>query len=261
MLKVRNMEFGAIATALLVLTGCTPAVQTTHMDVDDTRYELAVERYPVSIGVYFPDDFFENNFYNETRDGYHHTFHNNPADATRRVLDLALATTFAEVRHLDTLQEGLDAEDLAFVVVPNIVAMVADLAPEVIAVMVVYQFEFFADGEYLYSWQVSGIDSVNRGTVQGRSMSSGPIKKDVRPRAISPEQFDAVARKAVWDAISVLLTKLDQQRLLSDRLPASVVDGKAVDSTRRTAARQTSLALVGPVFDTSQATEKQRFEA
>jgi hypothetical protein len=261
MFNIHNMAFLAVVTVLLVLTGCTPAVQTTPMAIDTARYDPAVARYPASVGVYFPDDFFENNFYHETNDGHHHTFHNNPADATRRALVLAFEATFAEVRYLDTLQEGLDAEDLAFVVVPNIVSMTADLAPEVIAVMMVYQFEFFADGEHLYSWRLSGQDSVSRPSVQTASTLSGPVNPDVRTRAISPEKFDAVARRAVWDAISVLLTELGRQRLLTDRLPASVVNGKAVDISRLTAADQITLAMVGPIFDQGQVPEKQRLEA
>jgi len=255
MFNIHNMAFLVIVTVLLVQTACTPAVQTTPMAIDETRYEPAVERYPASVGVYFPDDFFENNFYHETNDRHHHTFHNNPADATRRALGRAFETTFAEVRYLDTLQEGLDAEDLAFVVVPNIVSMVADLAPEVIAVMMVYEFEFYADGEHIYSWRISGVDSVYRVSMQ----SSGG--QEVWSRAISPESFDAVARSAVWDAISVLLTELDQQRLLTDRLPTSVVNGKAVDISQRTTAGQVILAMVGPVFDQNQEPEKQRLEA
>ena len=255
MFNIHNMVFLSIVTVLLVQAGCTPAIQTTPMSVDETRYEPAVERYPASVGVYFPDDFFDNNFYNETNDGHHHTFHNNPADATRRALALAFETTFAEVRYLDTLQEGLEAEDLAFVVVPNIVSMVADLAPEVIAVMMVYQLEFFADGEHIHTWRISGVDSVYRSSTQ----SSGNQK--VLPRAISPERFDAVARKAVWDAISVFLTELNQQRLLTDRLPAPVVNGKAVALSLRTATDPVSLAMVGPVFDQNQEPEKQRLEA
>ena len=255
MFNIHNMVFLAIVTVLLVQAGCTPAIQTTPMSIDETRYEPAVKRYPASVGVYFPDDFFDNNFYHETNDGHHHTFHNNPADATRRALALAFETTFEEVRYLDTLQEGLEAEDLAFVVVPNIVSMVADLAPEVIAVMMVYQLEFFADGEHIHTWRISGVDSVYRSSMQ----SSGNQK--VLPRTISPERFDAVARKAVWDAISVFLTELNQQRLLTDRLPAPVVNGKAVALSLRTATDQVSLAMVGPVFDQNQEPEKQRLEA
>jgi hypothetical protein len=254
MFNIHNMAFLVIVTVLLVQTACTPAVQTTPMSIDGTRYEPAVERYPASVGVYFPDDFYDNNFYHETNDGHHHTFHNNPADATRRALALAFETSFAEVRYLDTLQEGLNAEDLAFVVVPNIVSMVADLAPEVIAVMMIYQLEFFADGEHIHSWRVSGIDSVSRSFMQSQG-------QNVRPRAISPEQFDAVARRAVWDAISVLLAELDQQRLLTDRLPATVVNDKAVGLSRRMAADQVTLAMVGPIFDQDQVPEKKRLEA
>jgi hypothetical protein len=248
MFNIHNMAFLVIVTVLLVQTACTPALQTTPMSIDGTRYDPAVERFPASVGVYFPDDFFDNNFYHETNDGHHHTFHNNPADATRRALALAFETSFAEVRYLETLQEGLDAEGLTFletlqegldaegltfVVVPNIVSMVADLAPEVIAVMMTYQFEFFADGEHIHSWRVSGIDSVSRLSM-----------KDVRPWAISPEQFDAVARRAVWDAISVLLVELDQQKLLTDRLPATVMNGKAIGLSRLIAADQVTLAMV-----------------
>ncbi len=260
MFNIHNMAFLTIVTLLLMLTGCTPAVQTTSMTIDKARYDPAVARYPTSVGVYFPDDFFENNFYHETNDGHHHTFHNNPADATRQALVLAFETLFAEVRYLDTLQEGLDAEDLAFVVVPNISSMTADLAPEVIAVMMVYQFEFFADGEHLYSWQISGQDSVGRPSVQMASTISNSASQEVRSRAISPEKFDAVARRAVWDAISVLMAEFDRQRLLTDRLPTSVVNGKAVDNSRRTAADQVLLAMVGPVFDQGQVPEKQRLE-
>jgi hypothetical protein len=254
MFNIHNLAFLVIVAVLLVQTACTPAVQTTPMSIDGTRYDPAVERFPASVGVYFPDDFFDNNFYHETNDGHHHTFHNNPADATRRALALAFETSFAEVRYLETLQEGLDAEGLTFVVVPNIVSMVADLAPEVIAVMMTYQFEFFADGEHIHSWRVSGIDSVSRLSMKGQS-------QDVRPWAISPEQFDAVARRAVWDAISVLLVELDQQKLLTDRLPATVMNGKAIGLSRLIAADQVTLAMVGPIFDQDQAPEKKRLEA
>jgi DNA polymerase III psi subunit len=260
MFNIHNMAFLAIVTVLLILTGCTPAVQTTSMTIDSDRYDPAVARYPASVGVYFPDDFFENNFYHETNDGHHHTFHNNPADATRQALVLAFEAIFAEVRYLDTLQEGLDAEDLAFVVVPNISSMTADLAPEVIAVMMVYQFEFFADGEHFYSWQISGQDSVGRLSVQMASTISNSASQQVRSRAISPEKFDAVARRAVWDAISVLMAEFGRQRLLTDRLPASVVNGKAVDISQLTAADQITLAMVGPIFDQGQVPEKQRLE-
>ena len=255
MFNLHNMTFLAIVTVLLVLAGCSPAMQTTPMAIDKSRYEPAVEHYPASVGVYFPDDFFDNNFYHETNDGHHHTFHNNPADATRRALELAFEATFSAVRYLDTLQEGLDAEDLAFVVVPNIVSMVADLAPEVIAVMMIYQFEFFSDGEHIYSWRISGVDSVYRSSIQ----HSG--NQNVRPRPVSPERFDAVARRAVWDAISVFLTEFDQQRLLTDRLPTSAVNGKSVNISQRKAADQITMAMVGPVFDQNQDPEKQHLEA
>jgi hypothetical protein len=263
MFNLHNMAFLVSVTVLLVQTACTPAVQTTPMAIDETRYEPAVERYPASVGVYFPDDFFDNNFYHETNDGHEHTFHNNPADATRRALTLAFETTFAEVRYLETLQEGLEAEDLAFVIVPNIVSMVADLAPEVIAVMVVYQFDFFAEGELFHSWRISGVDSISRPhmqSVQTIQTINGTVVRESRPRAISPEKFEAVAKRAVWDAISVLLTELDQQRLLTERLPTSVVNGKSVDISQRTTADQVSLAMVGPVFAQSQEPEKQRLE-
>jgi hypothetical protein len=260
MFNTHKIVFLTIITVLLV-QACTPAVQTTPMAVDKTRYDPAVGHYPASVGVYFPAYFYDNNFYHETNDGRHHTFHNNPADATRRALSLAFEKTFAEVRYLDTLQEGFDAEDLAFVIVPNIVSMVADLAPEVIAVMVVYQFDFFADGELLYSWRISGLDSVSRQHVQTAASISGSTNKDVRSRAISPERFDAVARRAVWDATSVLLSELDQQNLLTDRLPTSVVNGKDVGLSRSKNTDQIVLAMVGPIFDQGQVPEKQRLEA
>lgn len=253
--------FLAIATVLLLLAGCTPAVQTTPMAIDKGRYDPAVAHYPVSVGVYFPDDFFENNFYHETNDGHHHTFHNNPADATSRALTLAFEKSFAEVRYLDTLQEGLEAEDLSFVIVPNIVSMVADLSPEVIAVMVVYRFDFFADDELIHSWRITGIDSVKRQKMQAGS-SSGIFRKQNTPsKVISPERFDEVARSAVWDATSVLLTKLDQQALLTDRLPESELNGTSVELSQNPSEEPVVLAMVGPIFDQDQVSEKQRLEA
>jgi hypothetical protein len=234
------------------------------MAIDKGRYEPAVEYFPASVGVYFPDDFFENNFYHKTNDGHEHTFHNNPADASRRALSLAFETTFAEVRYLETLQEGLDAADLAFVIVPNIVSMVADLSAEVIAVMMVYQFDFFADGEHLHSWQISGIDSVKRPQMQSAQTIqtiSGPVLRESRPRAISPEKFDAVAKRSVWDAISVLLTEFDQQGPLVDMLPAPAVNGKAIELSSQITTGQVTLAMVGPIFDQAQVPEKKRLEA
>ncbi|TNF51792.1 MAG: hypothetical protein EP304_00170, partial [Deltaproteobacteria bacterium] len=264
MFNLHNRTFLAIVIVLLVLAGCTPAVQTTPMAIDKGRYEPAVEHYPASVGVYFPDDFFDNNFYHETNDGHEHTFHNNPADATRQALTLAFETTFAQVRYLDTLQEGLDAADLAFVIVPNIVSMVADLAPEVIAVMVAYQFDFFAESGHFHSWRISGIDSVNRPQMQSAQTIqtiNGPVIRESRPRAISPEKFDAVAKRAVWDAISVLLTEFDQQRPLTDMLPAPAVKGKAIELSSQLTTGQVTLAMVGPIFDQAQVQEKQRLEA
>jgi len=264
MFNIHNIAFLAIVTVFLLQEGCTPAIQTTPMAINKGRYEPAVEHYPASVGVYFPDDFFDNNFYQETSDGHHHTFHNNPADATRRALTLAFETTFAEVRYLETLQEGLYAEDLALVIVPNIVSMVADLAPEVIAVMVVYQFDFFAEGEHLHSWRISGIDSVNRPqmhSVQTIQTINGPVIREYRPRALSPEKFDAVAKRAVWDAISVLLTEFDQQGPLMDMLPTPAVNGKAIELSPRITTGQVKLAMVGPIFDQNQEPEMQRLEA
>ncbi len=260
MFKICNIAILMIVAVLWGLTGCTPAVQTTPMAIDETRYEPAVESYPASVGIYFPDDFFENNFYNETNDGHHHTFHNNPADATWRALNLSFETIFSEVRYLETLQEGLNAEDLAFVVVPNIVSMTADLAPEVIAVKIVYEFEFFADSEHLYSWRIYGRDSLSRPYRQMTSTLSGSVTSDIQAPAISPEKFDAVARRAVWDAVSVLLTELDRQKLLADRIPTPLVNTRAVDISQQTAADQVTLAMVGPIFDQGQEPEKQRLE-
>jgi hypothetical protein len=264
MFNIHNMAFLAIVTVLLVQAGCTPAIQTTPMAIDKGRYEPAVENYQTNVGVYFPDDFFDNNFYHETNDGHELTFHNNPADATRRALTLAFETIFAEVRYLETLQEGLDAADLTFVIVPNIVSMVADLAPEVIAVMVVYQFEFFAESEHLHSWRISGIDSVNRPQMQSAQTIqtiNGPVIQEYRPRTISPEKFDTVAKRAVWDAIAVLLTEFDQQEPLMDRLPAPAVNGKATELSSQITTGQVTLAMVGPIFDQAQVPEKQRLEA
>jgi hypothetical protein len=260
MFTISNMAFPAIVTVLLALAGCTPAVQMNPIAIDDTRYEPAMERYPASVGVYLPDDFFEHNFVHVTNDGYQHTFHSNPANGSLWAVDLALETIFSEVRYLDTLQEGLDAADLAFVVVPNIASMTADLAPEVIAVRLAYQFEFFADGEHIYSWRISGRDSLSRSSIPAASMVSGPVYQDVRPRAVSAEKFDAVARGAVWDAIAVFLAELNRQGPLSDRLPAPLVNGSSVDTSRWTAADPVTLALVGPVFDQDQEPEKQRLE-
>ena len=46
MLDLRNLASLAIVFLLLVLTGCTPAVQTTPMTIDKVRYDPAVARLP-----------------------------------------------------------------------------------------------------------------------------------------------------------------------------------------------------------------------
>jgi hypothetical protein len=81
------------------------------------------------------------------------------------------------------------------------------------------------------------------------------------PRRISAEKFDTVARGAVWDAISVLLARLDQQQPLTARLPAAVVTKAAVKTSRPEADEPATLALVGPVYDQGQAPDKQRLES
>ena len=60
----------------------------------------------------------------------------------------------------EALQEGAAAGDLAFVIVPSIVAMPTHLDEQIIAVGVIYQFEFFAGGRHIHSWQVAGLDFV-----------------------------------------------------------------------------------------------------
>jgi hypothetical protein len=156
-----------IVIVMLVLTSCCPAVRTTPMAIDKVRYDPAVWRFPASVGVYSPADFFDNNFYHDTDDDFHLVFHNNPADATRKALDRAFTETFAEVRHLNSLQQGLAEKALVFVVVPNIVSMATRLDPQIIAVVIPCQFEFFAEGKHFQTWRISGLDYVNRLSGQG----------------------------------------------------------------------------------------------
>lgn len=261
MLDLRNMAIVALSLFLLVQTGCTPAVETTAMTIDRFRYDPAVARYPVPVGVYFPDDFYDNNFYHTTADDYQLTFHNNPADATRQALGLAFAETFAEVRYLDTLQQGLAEPDLAFVIVPNIVSMPSHLDQQIIAVGVVYQFEFFSRGKHLYSWQVSGLDFAKQPATQSSGGPGSFPAQGELSRRISAEKFDAVARGAVWDAISVLLARLDQQQPLTARLPAPVVTKETVKASSPDVDDPVTLALIGPVYDQRQAPDKQRLES
>jgi hypothetical protein len=261
MLDFRNMAPVALIIFLLVQTGCTPAVETTAMTIDRVRYDPAVARYPVPVGVYFADDFFDNNFYHTTADDYQQTFHNNPADATRQALDFAFTETFAEVRYLDTLQQGFAEPDLAFVIVPNIVSMPSHLDQQIIAVGVIYQLEFFAGGKHIHSWQVSGLDFAK---APAADSSAGPVSfpsQGELPRRISSEKFDAIARGAVWDATSVLLARLDQQQPLTARLPAAVVAKEAVKASRPDADDPVTMALIGPVYDQRQEPDKQRLES
>jgi len=258
--ELRNLASLAIVFCLIAQTGCTPAVQTTPMEIDRVRYDPAVARFPASVGVYFPDDFFDNNFYHTTADDYQLIFHNNPAAATRQALDLAFTEAFAEVRYLDTLQQGFAEEDLAFVVVPNIVSMPSHLDPQIIAVGVVYQFEFFAEGKHLYSWQVAGLDYAKQAVGQssqgpGRSLGQGDLH-----RKITAAEFDAVARGAVWDAISVLLAGFDQQRLLTGRLPVPEVTKSVVNKSLPDVGDPVTLAMIGPVYDQDQDPAKKRLE-
>ena len=260
MLDLRNMVSLAVVLFLLVQSGCTPAVQTTPMTIDGVRYDPAVARYPASVGVYFPADFFDNNFYHTTADDYQLTFHNNPAAATRQALDLAFTETFAEVRYLDSLQQGFVGEDLAFVIVPNIVSMPSHLDPQIIAVGVVYQFEFFVEGEHIHSWQVAGLDYVKEPAGQSSPGTSVSTNQGALPRRVSPEEFDAVARGAVWDAISVLLAELDQQLLLKVRLPAPEVTKKVVRKSLPDVKDPVTLAMLGPVYDQDQDPARKRLE-
>jgi hypothetical protein len=219
------------------------------MVIDRGRYDPAVARFPASVGIYFSADFYDNNFYHTT-DNDQLTFHNNPAEATRHALDLAFRESFAEVLYLETLQQGFAANDLAFVIVPNIVAMPTHIDAQLIAVGMLYQFEFFVAGEHIHSWQVAGIDYTKEAAVQ-------PLGQDELPRRVSAEEFDAVARGAVWDAVSVLLARLDRQLPLMARLPTAVVDGQAAGVE---AGAPVTLAMLGPVYDQDQEPEKQRFE-
>jgi hypothetical protein len=260
MLDLRKLASLAIVFFLLVQTGCTPAVQTTPMTIDKVRYDPAVARYPASVGVYFPADFFDNNFYHTTADDYQLTFHNNPAAATRQALDLAFAETFAEVRYLDSLQQGFTEEDLAFVIVPNIVSMPSHLDPQIIAVGVVYQFEFFVEGKHIHSWQVAGLDYVKEPAGQSSPGAGSPTNKGELPRRVSAEEFDAVARSAVWDAISVLLAELEQQLLLTGRLPAPEVTKQVVRKSLPDAEDPVTLAMLGPVYDQDQDPARKRLE-
>ena len=260
MLDFRNMAFLALVCLLLVQTGCTPAVQTTPMALDRARYDPAVARFPARLGVYFPADFFDNNFYHTTADDHQLTFHNNPAAATRQALDLAFSETFAEVRYLDTLQQGFAEEDLAFVVVPNIVSMPSHLDAQIIAVGVVYQFEFFVGGQHIHSWQVAGLDYVKKPAGQLPPGANVSTNRGELPVRISAEEFDAVARGAVWDAVSVLLAELDQQLLLTGRLPAAEVIKKVVSKTLPDAEGPVPLAMIGPVYDQGQDPARQRLQ-
>jgi len=260
MLDLRNLASLAIVLFLLLQTGCTPAIQTTPMAVDRIRYDPAVARFQASVGIYYPDDFFDNNFYHTTADDYQLTFHNNPADATRQALDLAFTETFAEVRYLDSLQQGFAEEDLAFVVVPNIVSMPSHLDPQIIAVGMIYQFEFFAEGKHLYSWQVAGLDYAREPAVSWSPGPGGPLGQGELTTKISAAEFDAVARGAVWDAISVLLTGLDQQLLLTGRLPAPEVAKSVVSESLTDTGEPVSLAMVGPVYDQDQDPARKRLE-
>lgn len=260
MLDLRNLASLAIVFFLLVQTGCTPAVQTTPMTIDKVRYDPAVARYPASVGVYFPADFFDNNFYHTTADDYQRTFHNNPAAATRQALDLAFTETFAEVRYLDTLQQGFAEEDLAFVVVPNIVSMPSHLDSQIIAVGVVYQFEFFAEGKHIHSWQVAGLDYAKEAAGQSSPGPGSSLGQGDLSRRISAAEFDAVARGAVWDAISVLLAELDQQLLLTGRLPAAEVVKSVANKSLPDAGDTVTLAMFGPVYDQDQDPARKRLE-
>jgi hypothetical protein len=278
MLRIQTGRLLSFAALFALLTGCTPAVQTIPMELDANRYEPAVARYPSRVGVYYPSDFYDNNFYHVTSDMHELTFHNNPAGASRQALDLAFTALFEEVVPLDSLQQGIDSEDLAFVIVPNITAMRSRLDTSIIAVGMIYQFDFYADGEHLHSWQFTGLDYANgpagqTGAVSSGSStlsagSSGPslsanrgsYSEEVRYRTISSEEFDAVARKAVWDAVSVFLSGFDQQGLLTDKLPLMAetvgndVKQKPTDSV------QNALALVGPIYDQLQDPAKQQLE-
>ena len=260
MLDLRNLASLAIVFFLLVQTGCTPAVQTTPMTIDKVRYDPAVARFPASVGVYFPDDFFDNNFYHTTADDYQRTFHNNPADATRQALELAFRKTFAEVRYLDTLQQGFAEDDLAFVIVPSIVAMPSHLDQQIIAVGVVYQFEFFVEGKHLHSWQVAGLDFVKQ-PVGKSSPGPGNFANELGvTRSISAAQFDAVAKGAVWDATSVLLAQFDQQLPLMGRLPGAVVMEKAARQPSPDTEEPVTLAMIGSDYDQDQEPAKKRLE-
>jgi len=261
MLDLRNMAPAALIFLLLMQTSCTPAVQTTAMTIDRLRYDPAVARFPARIGVYFPDDFFDNNFYHTTADDYQLTFHNNPADATRQALDFAFKEIFAEVRYLDTLQQGFADQDLAFVIVPNIVSMPSHLDQQIIAVGVIYQLEFFVEGKHLYSWQVTGLDFAKEPAAQSPVRPGNSVGQSSLPRRISAEKFNAVARGAIWDAISVLLARLDQQQPLIAKLPAPVVTREFAKESGLAADDPVTLALIGPVYDQRQEPDKNRLES
>lgn len=260
MINFRSGATLGVFIVILVMTSCRPAVQTTPVAINTARYDPAVSSYPASIGVYFPADFFDNNFYHETDDDYHLVFHNNPADATRKALDLALTESFAEVRYLDTLQQGFAEEGLAFVVVPNIVSMPSRLDPEVIAVGITYQFEFFAEGKHLQTWQISGLDYVKRLSAQRSQALTGMAGQNYRPSKISAEKYDDVARGAVWDAVSVLLARLNQQALLTGRLPSPAVNVISVKEPFSNSGSPMTLGLVGPVYDQEQNPAKNSLE-
>ena len=249
MLDLRTMAALAILGLCL---GCSPAVETTPMSIDRVRYDLAVARFPAAVGVYFPADFYDNNFYHTTADDYQQTFHTNPATATRQALDLAFNATFANVRYLDSLQQGAAAGELAFVIVPSIAAMPTHLDEQVIAVGVVYQFEFFAGGRHTHPWQVAGLEYTKK--------PAAPSGQAGLPRRISADEFDTVARAAVWDAVSVLLAGLDRQQPLTARLPAAEPKKQAPRRSAPGAGERLTLALLGPVYDQGQEPEMLRFE-
>ncbi|MBW2519355.1 MAG: hypothetical protein JRD88_03260 [Deltaproteobacteria bacterium] len=247
-----------VGLCLMAQAGCSTSVKTAPLMLDADRYVPAVAKYPATIGVYFPADFFDKNFYHQTAGKKPLTLHSNPASATLRALSVALKARFNEVRYLDTLQEGSKDQSLAFVMVPNIVTLISRIDTQVIRAGIFYQFDFYSNGKYLYSWEVSGVGSTN-GPAKG-SLQGTPEELEARLRSVAAERFDEAARNAVWDAFSVFLTELANQKPLSGRLPDSRLNHERNSAASLPVDSFGTLALIGPVFDQNQNKSKQQIE-
>ena len=243
---------------LMAQAGCSASVKTAPLMLDSERFVPAVAKYPVSIGVYLPADFFDKNFYNQTAGKNTLTLHSKPASATLRALSVSLNARFNKVRYLETLQEGSKDQSLAFVIVPNIVTLITRIDTQVIRAGIFYQFDFYANGKYLHSWEVSGVGATNgpaKDALQGT-----PEEMEARLRSVATEKFDEVARNAIWDAFSVFLTELANQKPLSDRLPAGRLDDELKTDAIVPVGSFGTMALIGPVFDQKQNKPQQQIE-